>query len=148
MLCAAGILAILLASWPRLATHAAIVYLGFWLSIGTVNNAAFQTATSKVLGKLTADARMLTTSMDLREQGGAVVGADRYGPVSYALFGLALNVPVISKPQSSALQSGDLPPGVRWVLCVGDYVPGFSFSGVQKTEHLRLYTLSDAPAQP
>jgi hypothetical protein len=141
MLLAAGALVFLLAIGRWWLSYAAVACLALWMLAGNRNNTAFQADTKRSLGILTTDARALKQAGVTRGPG-VVVGADRFGPVSYALFGLASKPIVLSKPEGGEIAPDEIPPGTQWVLCVGEFTPQFSYSSVQKRGGLNLYLLT------
>jgi hypothetical protein len=141
VLFAAGVLVFFFAIGRAWSSYAAVAYLAVWMATGNRNNTAFQADTKRSLGILTADARALKQAGATRGRG-VVVGADRFGPVSYALFGLATNPIVLAKAEGSEILSDEIPPGTQWVLCVGEFMPQFGYSSVQRRGALNLFLLT------
>ena len=132
-------------TWAR---YVAIAYLTLWIVVANRQNTAFQRITSQTLGTLTTEARTLTSMADLDHRGGVVVGSQRHGPLSYILFGLAARARVLVRPDGSTILERDLPVECEWVLCNGNFNPGFSYQSILQSEHLTLFLLQFGRGSP
>jgi hypothetical protein len=148
MVCAATVTASLLLTGKPFAKYVAIGYLAIWLILGNRNNTAFQLATSRNLGQLTVEARNLTMLAQLDRRRGMVIGAERWGAMSYMLFGVASDVVVRTRPYGSTITPQDVVPGSEWILWEGEYVPQFKYQAMLATPKLKLFLLNRGPGFP
>jgi hypothetical protein len=148
VLCTAVVTAVALLTGKKFAQYFAMGYLALWLVLANRNNTAFQLVTSRNLGALTLEARNLTVLAQLDQRRGMVIGADRWGPLSYVLFGVASNVVVRTRPYGSTITPQDITPGCEWILCEGEYVPQFKYQAILTTAKLKLFLLNRGPGYP
>jgi len=142
---AAGVLCALARTWAR---YIAIGYLAFWMIVANRQNTAFQRLTTQTLGLFTTEARTLAAMGDLSRRQGVVIGSQRYGRLSYVLFGLAARARVLVRAEGSQISDGELPPGCEWVLCDGNFSPSFTYQSILATEHLSLFLLGAGQGSP
>jgi len=142
---AAAVLYALPKAWTR---YVAIVYVAFWMVVANRQNTAFQRVTTQTLGLLTTEARTLTSMGDLSGRRGVVVGSQRYGRLSYVLFGLSARAGVLVRPEGSIISDAELPPGCEWVLCDGNFSPRFRYQSILTSEHLGLFLLRAGQGSP
>jgi hypothetical protein len=148
VLCLAFVTASVFLTGKKFTKYFALGYIAIWLIIANRNNTAFQVVTSRNFGELTVEARNLTMLAQLDHRRGMVIGADRWGPLSYVLFGIASDVVVRPRPYGSTITAQDVCPGCEWILCEGEYVPQFKFQAVLTTAKLKLFLLNRGAGYP
>lgn len=77
---------------------------------------------------------------------GVVVGADRYGRMSFVMMGLATAPRVLLKAESAEITDEDLPEGLKWALLANDYNFRATYSSTLRVGDLQLILLRDSSA--
>lgn len=141
VLVAAVVTAGLLVWHSRWGRWALLAFTIFWMVLGNRNNLAWYWYVKAHGGAVAAEAAALARTAELDQARGLVVGSERYGAMSYALFGLAARVAVLVRPANTQILPHDVPPGCRWVLLQGDYDARIEHRGVIRTRNYRLLLL-------
>lgn len=131
----------LLVWYSRLGRWVLITYTVLWMVLGNRNNLAWYHYVKARGGASAAEAAALARTAELEKTRGLVIGSERYGAMSYALFGLAARVAVMVRPPNTQILPHDLPEGCRWVLLQGEYDARIEHRGAIRTRSYRLLLL-------
>jgi len=112
------------------------------LAFGQIGENSWLWYQSAAGGGIANDARSLARLLaPLHESAGAVIGAERYGRVSFVLFGLASAQLVMTKEPGTRIAQADLPPGVDWVIAADNYIVTFPYLRSVEMGSLTLYII-------
>jgi hypothetical protein len=128
-------------AWIRqfvLAQLFVVMLVGSYQMINWVN---FHT---KANANLSQTARALSKLVGSGMGRGVYISNERYGSMSYVLYGLASAPKVLVKQLGDTIMESDV-EGYEWVLLGGNFVPRFNYSSEISIERFNLYMISSKP---
>ncbi|MTJ82189.1 MAG: hypothetical protein F8N37_14445 [Telmatospirillum sp.] len=133
---------------PQRALLFGLGFLSLFWTGSTVEASLWQYQVSGGFSPLAGQARSVMATLPEEDRDhGLVIGAERWGRMDFALFGLARDNWILSKPQQDvAIAPGEIPEGTRWILTFGRFSLPPSYRTVLDSPPFHLFRPATGPA--